>query len=107
MAKKLPIAKQQIGAIHQKRGCANTVLTPAHCARRPDVPDGRSVSGTEDQMASAAAKVAIAQPMKSMRQVVWRSAISSGAVAASAPKPPATITQPPSDARLSKGYQVA
>ena len=42
-----------------------------------------------------------------MRQVTKRSASSSGAVATSAPAPPAAMIQPASEACRSGGYQVA
>ena len=93
-----PVPSARSGAIHQKRGCANTERTPVHCARTPIVRDAFGVSGTRHQIASAAAQVATASATKIQRHETKRSANSSGAVAIRAPALPATIIQPPNDA---------
>ena len=99
-----PMPNEPSGAIHQKRGLANTVLTPAHCAAIPPLAAGGAVSGTRHQIQAAMPKENTDSTMNTPRQSVNRSAISTGVVATSAPTPPATMIQAASDACRSAGY---
>ena len=99
-----PMPSEPSGAIHQKRGLANTVLTPAHCAAIPPLVAGGAVSGTRHQIQAAMPKANTDSTMNTPRQSVNRSAISTGVVATSAPTPPATMIQAASDACRSAGY---
>ena len=58
-------------------------------------------------MNSATANVVTASATKMFRQPVTRSANSSGVVAASAPRPPATMIQPAREPSRSGGYHAA
>jgi hypothetical protein len=106
MAMNEPMPKPPRGAIHQKRGCANTMRTPANCAAMPPERSGRAMSGTRHQIASATTNVTAERTMNTTRQCMTRSANSSGTVDASAPMPPATMIHPEYDACRSRGYHV-
>src|SRR5262244_1483784 len=102
-----PVEMAQIGAIHQKRALRKTRFTPVHCSARLAPCTWVGVSGTIKKIASAATKVAAASRTKMARQDMSDSAAASGAVDSSVPTPPATMTQPTSEACRSGGYQVA
>ena len=97
------------GAIHQKRGCANTLRTPPICARRLGACAGaRRCPARATQIAQRRRRASRRRARRTAcASRVTRSANSSGTVATSAPMPPATMIQPESDACRSGGYHVA
>src|SRR6267378_7909476 len=107
MAMNEPMVTAHSGATHQKRALPNTLFTPAHWYFHPATRASAGVSGTNQRMHSAEAKVATASTTKIPRQDSRVNAAASGAVDSKAPMPPATIIQPASDACRSTGYQVA
>ena len=102
-----PVQNAASGAIHRKRGCRRTVRTPSHCARNPAACIDLGVSGTRHAIHAAATSVSSASATKMLRQVDTRNVASSGVVAASAPRPPANMIQPDSEACRCAGYHVA
>ena len=102
-----PMPRLASGAIHQKRGCTNTLRTPASCAASVSLFPDFGTSGTRHQMRPATKSVTTASTTKIERHPVTRSASSTGTVASSAPMPPATMIQPEYEACRSGGNHVA
>ena len=102
-----PMPKPPSGAIHQKRAWRKISRTPAHWTAHPDASAGGAVSGTRQAIANATTKVMPPSAKKICRHVAKCKAASSGAVAASAPTPPATMIQPAIDGCRSGGYHIA
>ncbi len=94
------------GTTRQNSGLEKTRATPRNCpARLPPSPGACPRSGTTAKISTATVAVSSASTRNTPRQSVTVRASSTGAVAASAPRPPAPSCRPLTRGRRSRGNQ--